>query len=190
MQGCAATSNRCLALLKRALTLAIIWGKLDGPNPARGIRMHQENNQRHRYLSGDELRSFLTALDAEPSPSLADALRFLLMTGARRGEVLQARWDAIDLDKQQWYLPQTKNGKSRFVLLNDVAVELLRQRPRTEGNVYVFPAKTGLPIVNPYKGFQRVRRAQQYGKQFEEPVVQDAPGRNGTSCHFLSFAVL
>jgi integrase len=156
VQGCAATANRHLALLKRCLNLAIIWGKLAGANPVRGIRMHQENNQRHRYLSGDELRSFLDALEAEPSRSLADALRFLLMTGARRTEVLQARWDAIDLDKQQWYLPHTKNGKSRFVLLNDVAVELLRQRPRTEGNVYVFPGRNeGGPIINPYKGFQR-----------------------------------
>lgn len=155
VDGCAATANRHLALLKRCLNLAIIWGKLDGANPVRGIRMHQESNQRHRYLSGDELRSFLAALDAESSPSLADALRFLLMTGARRSEVLQARWDAIDLHKKQWYLPHTKNGKSRFVLLNDAAAELLRQRPRIEGNVYVFPAKTGLPIVNPYKGFQR-----------------------------------
>lgn len=156
VQGCAATANRHLALLKRCLNLAIIWGKLAGANPVRGIRMHQENNQRHRYLSGDELRSFLDALEAEPSRSLADALRFLLMTGARRTEVLQARWDAVDLDKQQWYLPHTKNGKSRFVLLNDVAVELLRQRPRTEGNVYVFPGRNkGGPIINPYKGFQR-----------------------------------
>lgn len=156
VQGCAATANRHLALLKRCLNLAIIWGKLVGANPVRGIRMHQENNQRHRYLSGDELRSFLDALEAEPSRSLADALRFLLMTGARRTEVLQARWDAIDLEKQQWYLPHTKNGKSRFVLLNDAAVELLRQRPRTEGNVYVFPGRNeGGPIINPYKGFQR-----------------------------------
>lgn len=156
VQGCAATANRHLALLKRCLNLATIWGKLVGANPVRGIRMHQENNQRHRYLSGDELRSFLDALEAEPSRALADALRFLLMTGARRTEVLQARWDAIDLDKQQWYLPHTKNGKSRFVLLNDAAVELLRQRPRTEGNVYVFPGRNeGGPIINPYKGFQR-----------------------------------
>jgi len=156
VQGCAATANRHLSLLKRCLNLAIIWGKLDAANPVRGIRMHQENNQRHRYLSGDELRSFLTALEAEPSRSLADALRFLLMTGARRSEVLQSRWENIDLDKQQWYLPHTKNGKSRFVLLNDAAVELLRQRPRTEGNVYVFPGKNeGGPIINPYKGFQR-----------------------------------
>ena len=63
---CAATANRHLALLKRCFNLAIIWGKLDGPNPVRGIRMHQENNQWQRYLSGGELRSFLTALAKDP----------------------------------------------------------------------------------------------------------------------------
>jgi integrase len=157
VQKCAATANRHLALLKRCFNLAIIWGKLDGHNPVRGIRMHQENNQRQRYLSGNELSSFLTALEEEPNRSLADALRFLLMTGARRNEVLQARWDAIDLDKQQWYLPKTKSGKSRFVLLNDGAVELLRQRGRPAGHLYVFHGKNvGEPICNPYKGFKRV----------------------------------
>ena len=157
VQKCAATANRHLSLIKRCFNLAIIWGKLDGANPARGIRMHQENNQRQRYLAGDELRRFLSALEQEPSRSLADALRFLLMTGARRTEVLQARWDAVCLEKLQWFLPNTKSGKSRFVLLNEAAVELLRQRPRTEGNVYVFPGKIpGEHICNPYKGFQRV----------------------------------
>lgn len=157
VQRCAATANRHLALLKRCCNLAIIWGKLGGPNPVRGIRMHQENNQRQRYLSGSELRSFLTALDEEPNRSLADALRFLLMTGARRNEVLQARWSSIDLDKQQWYLPHTKSGKSRFILLNDGAIDLLRQRDRPAGHLYVFPGKNvGEPICNPYKGFKRV----------------------------------
>jgi integrase len=156
VEKCAATANRHLALLKRCFNLAIIWGKLDGKNPVRGIRMHQENNQRHRYLSGEELRSFLSALKDEPNRALADALRFLLMTGARRSEVLNARWDAIDLDLRQWYLPHTKSGRSRFVLLNDAALAVLRQRPRSDSTVYVFQGKVvGAPICNPYKGFQR-----------------------------------
>jgi integrase len=156
VQKCAATANRCLSLLKRCYSLSILWSKHDGKNPVRGIRMHQENNQRHRYLSGEELRSFLSALKDEPNQSLADALRFLLMTGARRSEVLHARWDAIDLDQRQWYLPHTKSGRSRFVLLNDAALGVLRQRPRSESTVYVFQGKfPGTPICNPYKGFQR-----------------------------------
>jgi integrase len=156
VQKCAATANRHLALLKRALGLAVTWGKLD-KSPVRGIRLHQENNQRQRYLSGHELSRFLMALKEEPSRSLADALRLLLVTGARREEVLQARWDEIDLDRRQWFLPKTKSGKSRFVLLNDTAVDLLYDRPRTPNNPYVFPGKNpGQPICNPYKGFQRI----------------------------------
>jgi len=98
----------------------------------------------------------------------ADALRFLLMTGARRNEVLQARWNSIDLDKEQWYLPNTKSGKSRFILLNDGAIELLRQRSRPAGHLYVFPGKNvGEPICNPYKGLKRVleeRRSTEAGQ--------------------------
>jgi len=95
----------------------------------------------------------LTALDEEPNRSLADALRFLLMTGARRNEVLQARWNSIDLDKEQWYLPNTKNGKRRFILLNDKAIELLRQRsrPACRTSSCVLRQNMGEPICNPYK---------------------------------------
>ena len=57
------------------------------------------------------------------------------------------------------YLPHTKSGKSRFVLLNDAALAVLRQRPRSESSVYVFQGKIlGAPICNPYKGFQRAQK--------------------------------
>lgn len=158
VEKCAATANRHLALLKRCLNLAMLWGKLD-KNVVRGIRMHQENNQRHRYLSGAELSRFLAALKEDPSRSVADALCFLLVTGTRREEALQARWDAVDLEKRQWFLPKTKSGKSRFVLLNDAAVELLKNRTRYADNPYIFPGKIhGKPINNPYSVFKRVLR--------------------------------
>jgi len=184
VQKCAATANRYLSLLKRCFSLAQIWGKLEGKNPVRGIRMHPENNMRHRYLSGEELRAFLSALKDEPNKPLADALRFLLMTGARRSEVLNARWDAIDIDKRQWYLPHTKSGKSRFVLLNDAALALLRQRPRSDSSVYVFQGKIlGAPICNPYKGFQRAMK---------RAGLTDPNGQTGWRIHDLrhSFASL
>lgn len=158
VQKCAATANRHLALLKRCFNLAVLWGKVE-KNPVRGIRLHQENNQRQRYLSGLELSRFLMALKEEPSRSLADAVRYLLVTGARREEVLRARWDEVDLERRQWFLPKTKSGKSRFVLLNDAAVDLLHDRPRSPNNPFVFPGKNpGQPICNPYKGFQRILR--------------------------------
>lgn len=156
VQKCAATANRHLALLKRCFNLAGLWGKLDR-NPVRGIRLHQENNQRQRYLSEDELARFLMALKEESARPLADALRYLLVTGARREEVLRARWNEVDLERRQWFLPKTKSGKSRFVLLNDAAVNLLYDRPRMSNNPFVFPGKKpGQPICNPYKGFQRI----------------------------------
>lgn len=92
-----ATANRVLALLKRSLNLAIMWGKLD-KNPCRGVRMHPENNHRQRYLAGDELRRFMQALDCEPNQTAASLFKFLLAVGVRRGEALTAKFSDISIE--------------------------------------------------------------------------------------------
>ena len=157
IERCPATANRILALLKRALHLAVLWGQLD-TSPVRGIRMHQENNQRHRYLAGEELSRFLAALDEEPNRTAAALFRFLLATGTRRNEALTARWDDIDLGQRQWRLPTSKNGRSRFVQLNDTAVKVLVGQMAVTNGEWVFPARGGRPghLGDPKKAFARV----------------------------------
>jgi integrase len=151
-----ASANRHLALIKRIYNVAIMWGRVE-KNPARGIRMHQENNQRHRYLSGDELKRFIAAASAEANRTAADALCLLLATGTRREEALQAKWQDIDLEQQRWFLPKTKSGKSRFVLLNEMAMHILRSRIRTD-SPFVFPGRHDRmkPLNNPHKAFRRI----------------------------------
>lgn len=151
-----ASANRHLALIKRIYNIAIMWGGVE-KNPARGIRMHQENNQRHRYLSGDELSRFIEAANVEENRTAADALCLLLATGTRREEALQAKWQDIDMERQRWFLPKTKSGKSRFVILNEMAMEILRSRPRTE-SPFVFPGRHDQmkPLNNPQKAFRRI----------------------------------
>ncbi|HEX7913180.1 MAG TPA: tyrosine-type recombinase/integrase [Paraburkholderia sp.] len=151
-----ASANRHLALVKRIYNVGIMWGHVE-KNPARGIRMHQENNQRHRYLSGDELRRFIAAAGAEANRTVADALCLLLATGTRREEALQAKWQDIDLDRQRWFLPKTKSGKSRFVLLNEMAMGILKSRARTD-SPFVFPGRHDRmkPLNNPHKAFRRI----------------------------------
>lgn len=160
-QLCPASANRMLEIIKRVYSLAIIWEQLD-KNPAKGIRLHQENNRRQRYLSHDELRRFLAALDSEHNRSAADAFRFLLATGTRREETLQARWEHVDLEQRRLFLPHTKSGKSRHVYLNDTALAILLQRPHIPGNPFVFAGKLpGQGINNPSRAFKRVlERAQ------------------------------
>ncbi|MCX7091988.1 MAG: tyrosine-type recombinase/integrase [Methylobacter sp.] len=153
---CPATANRHLSLLHRMFKLAINWGFMD-KNPATGIRKHQENNERHRYLSDQEIFAFIDALKTEENPVAAAAFELLLYTGVRRQEALDAKWEHVDLQKRTWYIPRSKSGKLRHVILNGMAIELLQRQPRVPGNPYIFPGKIkGKQINNPQKAFARV----------------------------------
>ena len=82
-------ANRVVAVLSRMFSLALRWGmRRDGVNPAKGIEKNVEHHRR-RYLKGDEMAGLLKALAAYPNEQLADAVRLLLLTGARRGEILR-----------------------------------------------------------------------------------------------------
>jgi integrase len=99
-QGHLRRANTVVAVLSKMFSLSIRWGMRDS-NPCRGIEKHPEVKRR-RYLNADELARLLAALDAYPDQSTANIFRLLLLTGARRGEVLCARWaDFVDLDRTE-----------------------------------------------------------------------------------------
>lgn len=153
-----ATANRHLSLLHRIFALAVIWGYLE-KNPAGNITKFQENNQQQRFLCADEIRNLFTAADQDENPIAAAYIKFLMLTGVRRSEGLAARWDHLNLDGQPptWFVPHTKSGKSRYVILNPMALQVLSTLPRVPGNPYVFPGKVDQqPINNPIKAFKRI----------------------------------
>jgi len=138
-------ANRALAALSRMFSLAMRWG-LRADNPCKGIERNQEHKRR-RYLSANELTRLIKALDAYSDQQSADIIRLLLLTGARRGEALQARWDDIDLEAGVWSKPgaTTKQRTEHRVPLNDAAVRLLLDL-RERGPVkteWVFPTANG-----------------------------------------------
>ena len=133
-----ATANRHLCLVKRMLSLALVWGEI-AKDPARPVRLHRENGQRSRYLNEGEIAGLLAALDADPDRVGASVIRLLLMTGARAGEALAARWEHIDLERGIWTLPNPKGGRVAHKPLGAAAVALLRSQNRVEGNPFVFP---------------------------------------------------
>lgn len=157
-----ATSNRHLALLSMIFSLAIRFEVVEN-NPCTHIKKLQESNQRERYLSQVELKRLLTVLDdtnpntCEPNRMVVAAIKLLLLTGTRREETLSAKWEDINLETRQWYLPKTKSGKTRFVQLNESACELLRGIEPVEGCPYVFVNhRTQTRISTPVKAFKRL----------------------------------
>jgi integrase len=141
----AATANRYLALLSRVFSLGIQWGHLER-NPAKGVKKYREAGPRYRYLTGDELTRFLTALDAEAGKTAVNALTLLLLTGLRsKSELFSLPWSEVDLERGNVRLLHTKNGRSRTVALNSSALALMKKihEEAAPGCPWVFPARSG-----------------------------------------------
>ena len=103
-------------------------------HPAHGISRFREE-KRERWLTEEELHRFSKALDSYSDQNAADALRLLLLTGAREGEALKAHWPQFDLQRGVWTKPShhTKEKKIEHVPFSAAALGLLRRMKRTAG---------------------------------------------------------
>lgn len=155
----AATANRHLALLSKIYRTALTWQRVER-NPVTGLPQFKEVQKHTSFLAPGEVQKLLKAMEGESNIQAVAALKLLLLTGTRREEALQARWADVDLDKALWFLPKTKNGKTRHVVLNDEAVNLLREHTRVQGSPWVFPGRDpSKPLCNPRKAFTRILEA-------------------------------
>ncbi len=123
-------ANRVVALLSKMFSLAEQWElRPRGDNPARGSVTRNREEARVRFLTADELQRITKALAEHPNQEAAAVVRLLLLTGARRGEVLRARWTDFDLKAGTWTKPAsaTKQKKLHHVPLSPSALELLKK---------------------------------------------------------------
>jgi integrase len=120
-------ANRLLALLSKMLSLAVKW-EWRGDNPVKGIERFQEE-RRERWLSDHELSQLLSVLIAHPNQRATNAVRLQLLTGARLGEVLKARWSDFDLDRGVWTKPShhTKQKRTEHIPLSGPTLTLLTE---------------------------------------------------------------
>jgi len=135
-------ANRVLEVLRKALNLAIQWGWIN-ENPAIGVSKNREE-ERERYLSHNELNKLSQALIHCKEKVSANAIRMLLFTGARKGEILSAEWNEFDLISGHWTKPShhTKQKRTYRIPLSEPALELLRSiKAENLSNKYVFPGK-------------------------------------------------
>jgi integrase len=95
---------------------------------------------RHRYASFEELEAIFSVMAYHQEQTSCDVIRFLILTGARKGEALKARWQDIDLINGTWTKPSshTKQKKMHRVPLSGGATELLRKRFKQKSGPWVF----------------------------------------------------
>lgn len=157
-------ANMALAVVSVIMSWAEEFGfRKQNSNPCKGIKKFTEN-KRERYLSKEELGRLGKAINkAETSGKIsiyaAAAIRLLILTGARRGEILTLKWVYIDFEKQVIRLPDSKTG-AKSINLNEPTIEVLQSIPRQFGNPYVVVGKVhGQPMVNIFKPWDLVRKA-------------------------------
>jgi len=140
-RGTPVRANRVVEVLRKAYNLAIRWEWVEG-NPASGIQKNREE-KRERFLSPEELARLSSALAEHGEPISANAIRLLMLTGARKGEVLGATWAMFDLDKGVWVKPSahTKQRREHRVPLSAAALTLLKEIKKTAETPFVFPGK-------------------------------------------------
>jgi integrase len=140
-------ANRAVAIVSKMFSLAVRWGMRE-TNPTKGIERNTEFGRR-RYLSPDELVRLTMALAEHPDRQAADIIRLLLLTGARRGEVLMMRWADVDLTAGTWSKPASSTKQREFhevplsaparALLSDIQAQQARQAAGLGLPTFVFP---------------------------------------------------
>jgi integrase len=144
------TASRLRARIEAVLNYAKAAKERTGDNPARWEALKDllpaktkiAKVKHHPALSYADIPAFMGELRAKNGPA-ARALEFTILTGARIGESLLARWSEVDFEAKTWTVPpdRMKAGKEHVVPLSDRALAILEAMPR-QGEL-IFPGQRG-----------------------------------------------
>lgn len=154
-----ATADHHVVYLRRVLSLAVQWEFLE-KNVLANIPLMKVDNKVERYLSDDEVKRLVDVLTTDLAFGASYLLLYLLSTGARLNEAMQAKWDQVDLEKGIWRIPATnsKSKKTRSVPLNESAIWVLGQLWTKGKHEYLFVNEaTNKPWVTITRAWYRLR---------------------------------
>lgn len=153
LTGGPGAASQCVAVLGALYTFAKYRG-ICSENPAEGVKK-PAGRKMERFLSADEFKRLAESLNAEVekvgTPFPCAAIRLLMLTGCRKGEIIDLRWRDVDFDNRCLRLRDSKTG-AKIIYLNNQALNVLNALPKTEGNPYVI---TGCKIESGRGGIDR-----------------------------------
>ncbi len=155
-----ATCNRMLILLRYMYNLAKKWSIAGAEiNPTAGVPLYEANNARERFLTAEEVQRLTGALVKSENTQLQHIVPLLLLTGARKRELLDAKWENFDVDKRIWRIPTSKSGKARYVPLSNIMLSELAKLPKWNECSYLVPnPKTLKPFVSIFGSWNTARK--------------------------------
>ncbi|MFN3878055.1 MAG: tyrosine-type recombinase/integrase [Brevundimonas sp.] len=145
-----ATIEKIRVTFGRSFELGVRWNVPGSDkNPTKGIPRKPLLNARERFLSAEEASRLKKAVSESENSQLQHIVGLLLLTGARKRELLDARWENINIERRSWLIPTSKSGKPRHVPLPSAALEILARLPRFEGCPWLVPnPDTRLPYIS------------------------------------------
>ena len=152
-----ATANKFLIFLSSAYKLANEFELLNNYNPCRGIKEFELNNQRQIFLTQSQTKRLLNEVNKSSNIHLKYIVPMLLLSGARKREVLDAKWCDFDNINNLWTIPLTKNGKKRILPITKPLQKILNQIPKDK-TPYLFASPLTLkPYISIYQSWNSAR---------------------------------
>ena len=152
-----ATANKFLIFLSSAYKLANEFELLNSYNPCRGIKEFELNNQRQIFLTQSQTKRLLNEVNKSSNIHLKYIVPMLLLSGARKREVLDAKWCDFDNINNLWTIPLTKNGKKRILPITKSLQTILNQIPKDK-TPYLFASPLTLkPYISIYQSWNSAR---------------------------------
>ena len=161
------TCNYIAVLLRYMFNLAIEKWNIPGvkDNPAVKVSQFDFDDNRQVFLSPEQIGDLFEAADTKSGRDnqlTLPIIMFLVLTGVRKANALQARWAEIDEEMGVWNIRghKTKSGKPHSVHLSQEVMILIRQLSSRGKSEYLFPNPyTGRPFTTVYKSWDRIRKA-------------------------------
>jgi integrase len=153
-RGAPIQANRVLAYLNKLCRWAMSRGIIER-NPCDGLDRPAQEKSRDRVLDDRELGLIWRAAESVGWP-FSPIMKLLILTGQRKSEICEGRWDEIDLAAKVWSLPpeRVKNKRAHSIPLSTQAAEILVSLPRIGASDIMFTTTGETPV----SGFSRAKR--------------------------------
>lgn len=157
-----ASADHVVKLIRQMMNKAVEWEVIP-VSPITRIKLFNKDNRVEHYMDAEQLQGLLTVLQSDDNRSVCNVALFLLATGARLNEALDATWDQVDTQSRVWRISAatSKSKRVRSVPLNDSAIELLdvlRSQDPDRKHAHLFiSGRTGGRLVYVHKVWDRIR---------------------------------
>lgn len=134
--------NRMTVLLKYIVNCSMRWGFRERDRDwAEDVSELRNIRSRERFLTQAEAVRLFQVLNAHPDWIAASCIQLLLLTGARKSELLFAKWDYLDWNSQTLIVPLSKSGSSRHIFLGQSALKIFKELQHRGGQSFIFCAQ-------------------------------------------------